>query len=297
MIPRNDVIKITESPRDAQQGLPYIIPVEKRANYINSLLQAGYDVIDFGSFVSPKAIPQMADQDKVLALVDKTLGEAKLMAIVGNMRGGQNAANEEKLDMLGFPYSMSETFLQRNINSSTLKALDTIDSLSMLCADTGKELRIFMSMAFGNPYGDKWSMDEMQKHIEHFMHTGIRTITLSDTIGLATPDSITEIFTKMISTYPEMEFGLHLHTSPTNWYDKIKAAWYAGCRSYDGVLNGIGGCPMTGYEMIGNLNTLNLLKFAKEEHIRIRLNEDALGEALMIAGDIYQMNVWHKAID
>ncbi len=297
MIPRNDVIKITESPRDAQQGLPYVIPAEKRATYINSLLKAGYDVIDFGSFVSPKAIPQMADQDKVLGLVDKTLGNARLMAIVGNMRGGKEAAREEKLDMIGFPYSMSETFLQRNINSSTLKALDTIDSLAQLCADSGKELRIFMSMAFGNPYGDKWNISEMQKHIEHFMHTGIKTITLSDTIGLATPESITEIFTKMIGTYPEMEFGLHLHTSPTNWNDKITAAWNVGCRSYDGVLNGIGGCPMTGYEMIGNLNTLNLLKFAKKHNIRTRLDEDALGVALMVAGDIYEMDLWHKAID
>jgi hydroxymethylglutaryl-CoA lyase len=297
MMSRNDVIKITESPRDAQQGLPYVIPTEKRATYINSLLKAGYDVIDFGSFVSPKAIPQMADQDKVLALVDKTLGDAKLMAIVGNLRGGKEAAGEEKLDMIGFPYSMSETFLQRNINSSILKALDTIDSLALLCADSGKELRIFMSMAFGNPYGDKWNIGEMQKHIEHFMHTGIKTITLSDTIGLATPDSITDIIAMMIGKYPEMEFGLHLHTSPTDWYEKIKAAWGAGCRSFDGVLNGIGGCPMTGYEMIGNLNTLNLLQFAKQHNIRTRLDEDALGEALMVAGEIYEMNAWQKAID
>lgn len=285
------LIKITETPRDAQQGLPYVIPVKKRAAYINALLKVGYDVIDFGSFVSPKAIPQMADQDKVLELVDKPEGSAKLMAIVGNLRGGKDAVSQPKLDLVGFPYSMSETFLQRNINSTTTKALETIDALVDLCSDTGKEIRIFMSMAFGNPYGDKWSAGEMEKHVERFIQKGIKTITLSDTIGLATPDAITNIFNRMLGTWPDVEFGLHLHTTPTDWYDKVSAAWESGCRSFDGVLNGIGGCPMTGYEMIGNLNTLNLLKFIKENKIRNHLNEKAIGNALMVAGETYQMTV------
>ncbi|HLO90728.1 MAG TPA: hypothetical protein VK172_06125 [Lentimicrobium sp.] len=285
----DNVIKITETPRDAQQGLPYVISVEKRAYYINALLKVGFDVIDFGSFVSPKAIPQMADQDLVLELVDKSLGNAKLMAIVGNVRGGINALAQPKLDLLGFPYSMSETFLQKNINSSTAKALETIDSLVSLCSDKGKEIRIFMSMAFGNPYGDKWSINEMEKHIERFISRGINTITLSDTIGMATPDSISEIFDHMLSIWPETEFGLHLHTRPNDWYNKINAAWDSGCRSFDGVLNGIGGCPMTGYEMIGNLNTLNLLKFSNDYNIPINLNEQALAEALKVSGEVYEM--------
>lgn len=288
MMIKNDIIRITESPRDAQQGLPYVIPVEKRAKYINALLKGGFDVIDFGSFVSPKAIPQMADQDKVLKLVDKSAGDALLMAIIGNLRGGKDAASQEKLDILGFPYSMSETFLQKNINSSTAKALETIDSLALLSADSGKGLRIFMSMAFGNPYGDKWSIDEMKRQIEQFIHKGIKTITLSDTIGVATPDSIYLICNSMISNWPDIEFGLHIHTTPGEWYEKIEAAWESGCRSFDGVLSGIGGCPMTGYEMIGNLNTLDLIKFIDNKNIPTILNKEAIMNAMFISQDIYE---------
>ncbi len=288
MMTMNNTIRITESPRDAQQGLPYVIPADKRASYINALLKGGFDVIDFGSFVSPKAIPQMSDQDKVLNLVDKSAGDALLMAIVGNFRGGKEAASQEKLDIIGFPYSMSETFLQKNINSSTYKALETIDSLALLSADSGKELRIFMSMAFGNPYGDKWNIDEMKRQIEQFIHKGIKTITLSDTIGVATADSIYQICESMISNWPDIEFGLHLHTTPNGWYDKIEAAWESGCRSFDGVLNGIGGCPMTGYDMIGNLDTLNLVKFIDDNKIPSRLNKPAIINAMMISKELYE---------
>lgn len=282
-------IRITETPRDAQQGLPYIIPFEKRAAYINTLLKVGFDVIDFGSFVSPKAIPQMDEQERVLQLVDKAIGSSKLMAIVGNLRGGKDAASQEKLDIIGFPFSMSETFLQKNINSSLPKAIETVDSLALLCADSNKELRIFMSMAFGNPYGDKWSSDEMEELISIFIKQGIKTITLSDTIGVATPDSITEIFNRVLSKWPEIEFGLHLHTTADDWYDKIEAAWLAGCRSFDTVINGIGGCPMTGYEMIGNLDTLNLYKFINDFKISSRLDERALGSAIMMAAELYNV--------
>ncbi|MGE5381882.1 MAG: hydroxymethylglutaryl-CoA lyase [Omnitrophica WOR_2 bacterium] len=282
-------IRITETPRDAQQGLPYIIPFEKRAAYINTLLKVGFDVIDFGSFVSPKAIPQMDEQERVLQLVDKAIGSSKLMAIVGNLRGGKDAASQEKLDIIGFPFSMSETFLQKNINSSLPKAIETVDSLALLCADSNKELRIFMSMAFGNPYGDKWSSDEMEELISVFIKQGIKTITLSDTIGVATPDSITEIFNRVLSKWPEIEFGLHLHTTADDWYDKIEAAWLAGCRSFDTVINGIGGCPMTGYEMIGNLDTLNLYKFINDFKISSRLDERALGSAIMMAAELYNV--------
>lgn len=282
-------IRITETPRDAQQGLPYIIPFEKRAAYINALLKVGFDVIDFGSFVSPKTIPQMDEQERVLQLVDKAIGSSKLMAIVGNLRGGKDAASQEKLDIIGFPFSMSETFLQKNINSSLPKAIETVDSLALLCADSNKELRIFMSMAFGNPYGDKWNSDEMEELISIFIKQGIKTITLSDTIGVATPDSITEIFNRVLSKWPEIEFGLHLHTTADDWYDKIEAAWLAGCRSFDTVINGIGGCPMTGYEMIGNLDTLNLYKFINDFKISSRLDERALGSAIMMAAELYNV--------
>ncbi len=288
MTTMNDTIKITESPRDAQQGLPYVITAEKRAAYINALLEGGFDVIDFGSFVSPKAIPQMADQDKVLKMVDKTSETALLMAIVGNLRGGKDAVAQEKVDILGFPFSMSETFLQKNINSSKAKALETIDTLALLCADSDKELRIFMSMAFGNPYSDKWSIDEMKMQVEKFIHKGIKTITLSDTIGVATPDSISSICYTMISDWPEIEFGLHLHTTRDGWYDKIEAAWDSGCRSFDGVLNGIGGCPMTGYDMIGNLDTLNLIKFIEDKNLPSRLNKQAILNAMFVSQELYE---------
>ncbi len=282
-------IKITETPRDAQQGLHYVISPAKRAAFINSLIKVGYDVIDFGSFVSPAAVPQMADQAEVLRLVDKAGKTPKLMAIVGNNRGGRDAVIQEKVDILGFPYSMSGTFLKRNINSTTEKALETIDYLVDIANQADKEVRIFMSMAFGNPYGDKWDINEMKKHIARFIDLGIKTITLSDTIGVATPESISQIFETMISTWPDIEFGLHIHTQPNDWYEKIKAAWDAGCYSFDGVLNGIGGCPMTGYEMIGNLNTLNLLKFTQENNIPTKINEKALANALLVASETYEI--------
>lgn len=287
----HDVIKITESPRDAQQGLPYVIPYNKRAEYLNTLLKVGFDVIDFGSFVSPKAIPQMADQHKVLELIDKSNSKSRLMAIVGNTRGGVNAASEEKLDILGFPYSMSETFLKRNINSDTTKALETINSLYKIATESGKELRIFMSMAFGNPYGDKWDISEMKAHIAKFIDMGIRTITLSDTIGVAKNDIISDIFSNVLATWPDIEFGLHLHTTPNDWYGKIEAAWNAGCRSFDGVLNGIGGCPMTGYEMIGNLNTLNLLYFIEQNHIPNNIDQKALNNVVLSTTELYNNSV------
>lgn len=280
-------IKITETPRDAQQGLPYVIPIEKRAEYINTLLQVGFDIVDFGSFVSKIAVPQMADQDKVLQLVNKNGTRTRLMAIVGNIRGGKDAASEPKVDLLGFPYSLSETFLQKNINSTAEKALQTIDSLLDVCNEYGKELRIFLSMGFGNPYGDKWDLDEMESQIEKFIKKGVKTITLSDTIGLATPRLIGEVFNRFIDKYEGVEFGLHIHTTPDSWYAKIDAAWQAGCRSFDGVLNGIGGCPMTGYELVGNLNTLNLLAYMRDKKINSPINLDALDEAERISRAIY----------
>lgn len=289
MISHGSLIKITETPRDAQQGLPYVISPARRAAYINSLMKVGFDVIDFGSFVSPAAIPQMADQHEVLRLIDKGASGSKLMAIVGNSRGGREAVAQEKVDILGFPYSMSESFLKRNINSSIEKANETIEYLADISRQSGKELRIFMSMAFGNPYGDKWEIKDMKKQISAFIDLGIRTITLSDTIGVATPDLITRIFESMIREWSYVEFGLHIHTKPDDWYEKIKAAWDAGCYSFDGVLNGIGGCPMTGYELIGNLNTLNLIKFIKDNKIPAKINEVALEKALQVASETYEV--------
>jgi hydroxymethylglutaryl-CoA lyase len=285
---KNEIIKVTESPRDAQQGLPYIIAPEKRAAYINALMKVGFDVIDFGSFVSPKAVPQMADQDKVLELVDKSGSKSRLMAIVGNLRGGFDAAVQDKVDIIGFPYSMSDTFLQKNINSSHEKALSTIDGLLKICSDHGKTLRIFMSLAYGNPYGDPWSIQLLEEHIEMLAVKGIRTITLADTIGIATAELISEVYLSLINRFPDHEFGLHIHTRPNEWHQKLEAAWNAGCRWYEGVISGVGGCPMTGYELIGNLDTLNLIAFLEEKGTEHQLDKELLSGALLLTEE------WHN---
>ncbi|WP_447642931.1 MULTISPECIES: hydroxymethylglutaryl-CoA lyase [Chitinophagaceae] len=263
----NQPIHLTECPRDAQQGLPFVIASEKRAEYINTLLKIGFDVIDFGSFVSPKAVPQMADSAKVLELIDKENSTTKLLAIVGNARGGIEAAQQKKVDILGFPYSISNTFLEKNINSNSEKVLQTTQELGIVAKDYNKSLRVYISMAFGNPYGDEWSEDIAADAVQTLVNAGVHTITLSDTTGLGTPESISALMRRLLPTFPDTEFGLHLHTKPNDWKEKIEAGWDAGCRHFDGVINGFGGCPMTGYELLGNINTLNLLAFVKEKHI------------------------------
>ncbi len=272
--PLREAIHITECPRDGQQGLPYTIPPEKRAFYINSLMKAGFDIIDFGSFVSPKAVPQMAESARVLSLIDKSGSSTKLLAIVGNLRGAEEAAAEEKLDIIGFPYSISDTFLQKNIHSSINAVFQTTLEIKK-AADAGeKALRVYISMAFGNPYGDPWSEQILNDHIQQLVSNGIRIITLSDTIGLGTASLISRLFEKFLPLYPGIELGIHLHTQPEQAYGKIEAAWNAGCRHFDGVLNGIGGCPLTGYELLGNVNTLEILRFCKEKGIPTALQEE-----------------------
>ena len=276
----NRLIQLTESPRDAQQGLPYVISPEKRAEYINALLKVGFDVIDFGSFVSPKTIPQMADQDKVLEMVDKSGSDTKLMAIVGNTRGGNDAALQSKVDILGFPYSISETFLKNNINANNKEALSIIDGLLEICDKSDKTLRIFMSMAYGNPYNDPWSIGILEEHINLLSAKGIRTITLADTIGVAPASLISEVYKTLVSDFSDHEFGLHIHTRPNEWHEKLEAAWSSGCWWYEGVISGIGGCPMTGYEMVGNLNTLHLLEFLKSKNAALHINQKMLEDAV-----------------
>jgi len=283
---KNECLQITETPRDAFQGRTDYVPAEKKAEYINLLLKCGFETVDVGSFVSPKAVPQMADQDKVLKLVDKTGSNSKLMAIVGNLRGGMEAVAQEKLDIVGFPYSVSDTFLHKNINADNTRALATIDGLSDICRESGKELRIFMSLAYGNPYGDPWSVDLLTERIELLAAKGIFTITLADTIGIASAELIGEVYESLLHRFPRHEFGLHIHTRPDEWHEKLEAAWNAGCRWYEGVISGIGGCPMTGYELIGNLNTLDLLDFLNEKKAQVGVDKVALSRAQTIAVEI-----------
>jgi hydroxymethylglutaryl-CoA lyase len=224
----------------------------------------------------------MADQERVLELMDKTGSETKLMAIVGNVRGGSDAASQEKVDILGFPYSTSSTFLRKNINADDGKALEIIDELINICNQSGKSLRIFMSLAFGNPYGDKHSNELLAQKINILLEKGIHSITLADTIGQCTADKLAETLTYIIHRFPGLNPGLHLHTRQNEWYDKIDAAYQAGCRSFDGVLNGIGGCPMSGYELVGNLNTLNLINYFDHQQIGHKLDNQKLIEAARI---------------
>lgn len=264
---------LTECPRDGQQGLPYIIPPEKRAAYINELMQVGFDVIDFGSFVSPKAVPQMAQSGKVLSMIDKASSHTKLLAIIGNLRGAQEAAAEEKVDILGFPYSVSDTFLQKNINSSIDTVFQNTLELKKAADAGGKAFRVYISMALGNPYGNHWSEQVVKDHIQRLVDNGINIITLSDTIGMGSAPLISRLFETLLPLYPGIELGIHLHTKPEETYKKIEAAWNAGCRHFDGVLNGFGGCPLTGYELLGNVNTLEMLRFFSERKIKTGINE------------------------
>ncbi|MBZ4188098.1 hydroxymethylglutaryl-CoA lyase [Niabella beijingensis] len=269
----SDRIHLTECPRDAQQGLPYTIPPEKRAAYINRLMQVGFDIIDFGSFVSPKAVPQMAESAKVLEGITKEGSATRLLAIIGNARGATEAAAQQKVDILGFPYSISDTFLERNIHSDSSRVLHALNEIADISQGAGKELRVYISMAFGNPYGDEWSEFIIQDAVYLLAGKGVQTITLSDTTGLGTPDMIYKLFQTLIPRFPGIELGLHLHTVPEAAYDKIDAAWKAGCRSFDGVLNGLGGCPLTGYELLGNVNTLTLLQYFRDNNIATGLDE------------------------
>lgn len=274
-----DAIHITECPRDGQQGLPYIIAPEKRAAYINQLMQTGFDIIDFGSFVSPRAVPQMAESAKVLSLIDKSNSPTKLLAIVGNIRGAQEAAAEEKLDIIGFPYSISDTFLKKNINSSLDVVFQNTVALKKIADAANKAFRVYISMAFGNPYGDPWSPQILRDHIQKLVDNGIRIITLSDTIGMGSAPLISDFFTNFLSLFPGIELGLHLHTQPNEAYSKIEAAWNAGCRHFDSVLNGFGGCPLTGFELLGNLNTLELLQLIVEKNISSTIHQQQVIDA------------------
>jgi len=272
-INNSDRVHLTECPRDAQQGLPYTIPPEKRAAYINELMQVGFEVIDFGSFVSPKAVPQMAASEKVLEHINKEGSATQLLAIIGNARGATEAAAQQKIDILGFPYSISNTFLERNIHSDASRVLHVLNEITDISKGAGKKIRVYISMAFGNPYGDAWSEFMVQDAVYLLANKGVQTITLSDTTGLGTPEIIYKLFKTLIPRFPGIELGLHLHTLPEEAIEKIDAAWMAGCRSFDGVINGLGGCPLTGYELLGNVNTLTLLQYFRNKNIPTGLDE------------------------
>lgn len=281
-----EAVKITECPRDAMQGIKTFIPTEDKVKYINALLKVGFDTLDFGSFVSPKAVPQMQDTAEVLEKIDLTHTSTKLLAIVGNMRGASEACVYPPIHYLGFPFSFSPTFLKRNINSSVDQSFDMVKEMLSLCNQHEKQLLVYISMAFGNPYGDAWNTELLLHWIDQLHWAGVRHITLADTTGMGKAASIDKVFQTIIPNYAEVKFGLHLHTTSLDWYDKIDAAYQRGCRRYDGVLNGLGGCPMAGPELVGNIKTSDLLSYFEEQNAHSGIDKAAFLEAEQIAQQI-----------
>lgn len=284
--PNNSVLKIIECPRDAMQGIAEFIPTAKKAAYLQVLLEVGFDTLDFGSFVSPKAIPQMRDTAEVLELLDLSATSTALLAIVANHRGAEEAARFAQIRYLGYPFSVSETFQQRNTNADIAESLARVQDIQEVCAVSGKELVIYISMGFGNPYGDPWNAEIVQRWVEQLAGFGIRIFQLSDTIGVATPESIRYLFTKLIPAYPDAEIGAHFHTLPNAWEEKIAAAYESGCRRFDGALKGFGGCPMARDELTGNMPTEKMLTYLRRKE-SLHLNENALEEALRLAQEVF----------
>ena len=283
----NNTIQLVECPRDAMQGWKNFIPTEKKAEYINSLLKVGFDTIDFGSFVSPKAIPQMADTKDVIAKIQTPNSKTKLLAIIANIRGAEEATIYKEISYLGFPFSVSETFQQRNTNSSIEQSLGRVEEIQNLCVKTGKQLVIYISMGFGNPYGDPYDEEIVFEWVNRLVGMDIGIISLADTVGLATAEQVFDMTSYLVESLPGIETGVHLHSTPVNWKEKMEAAVKAGCKRFDGALKGIGGCPMADDELVGNMNTELMIPYLEEKGLLSELDENALRESLRIAGEIF----------
>jgi hydroxymethylglutaryl-CoA lyase len=280
--------KLIECPRDAMQGWKTIIPTEKKIEYLQTLLKVGFDTLDFGSFVSPKAIPQMADTRQVLEKLDTGNTKTKLLAIIANTRGAEEACSHEKISYLGFPFSISDTFQKRNTNSSIQESLTRVEEIQALCLKKNKQLVIYISMAFGNPYGDAYSEQLVLGWVEQLISRGIRIISLADTVGVAKADQVYSVTSQLIRSLPTVEIGVHLHSRPDNWKAKIDAAVEAGCLRFDGALKGFGGCPMAEDELVGNMNTELLIPYFKSINRIEGIDFNALEVASSKAAEIFQ---------
>ncbi|MDF2436450.1 MAG: hydroxymethylglutaryl-CoA lyase [Bacteroidota bacterium] len=283
-------MKLIECPRDAMQGIHDFIPTEKKVEYINAILKAGFDTVDFGSFVSPKAIPQMKDTAQVLEQLDLTNTKSKLLAIIANTRGAQDAVEFEEISYLGFPFSISETFQQRNTNASIAESLIRVEEIQDLCARNKKQLVVYISMAFGNPYGDEWSSEVAMQWAKRLAHMGVKIIALSDTTGVSNPENITYLFSKLVPELPGVEFGAHLHTTPDTWEEKVHAAYTSGCRRFDGAIKGYGGCPMAADKLTGNMPTEKLLDYFNKHKIATGVDENAFAEAMQLSAKIFPLH-------
>jgi len=283
----HQTIKLIECPRDAMQGWHEFIPTADKIRYLNTLLKVGFHTIDFGSFVSPKAIPQMADTKVVLENLDLSNTTSKLLAIVANKRGAEDAVAFNQIDFLGFPFSISETFQQRNTNTSIEQSFNQVFEIQELCVRNHKKLVIYISMGFGNPYGDPYHEEMVFEWASKLANIGVDIISLADTVGLATPDQIESTTKFLINSMPNVEIGVHLHSSPINWKKKIEAAYNAGCIRFDGAINGIGGCQMAGDSLVGNMNTNLMIDFFNEKEISLHLDNATLADAVQIATEIF----------
>jgi hydroxymethylglutaryl-CoA lyase len=284
-------IKIIECPRDAMQGIKAFIPTQRKIAFIQSILRVGYDTIDFGSFVSPKAIPQMQDTAEVLAGLDLSATESKLLAIIANTQGAQSASQHKEIQYLGYPFSISENFQMRNTHKTIAESLITLEEILTIADASNKEVVAYLSMGFGNPYGDPWNVDIVGEWTEKLATMGVKILSLSDTVGSSTPEVIDYLFSNLIPKYPHIEFGAHLHTTPDKWFEKIDAAYKAGCKRFDGAIQGFGGCPMAKDELTGNMPTERLLSYftaAKADtNMRAMSFESAYNEATRLFGEFH----------
>lgn len=274
------MFKLIECPRDAWQGHHPFIPTAQKIHYLNLLLQVGFDTLDFGSFVSPKAMPQVSDTAQVLEKLELEKTNTKLLAIVANERGAEQACEWKKISYLGYPFSISETFQLRNTNAGIKESVERLKALQQLCKEHEKELVVYISMGFGNPYGDPWSPELAGQWVEELAQFGVKIFSLSDTVGVAQTDDIRSVFQELVAARPKLEFGAHFHTQATAWREKVDAAYESGCRRFDGALLGYGGCPMAQDDLVGNMPTERLLEFAFEKKELPPSDQKALGEAL-----------------
>ena len=284
-------IKIIECPRDAMQGIKTFIPTERKVAYIQSLLRVGFDTLDFGSFVSPKAIPQMADTAEVLAGLDLSQTRSKLLAIIANTQGAKLASAHEAIQYLGYPFSISENFQMRNTHKTIAESIKTLEEILEIADRSNKEVVTYLSMGFGNPYGDPWNVDIVGEWTEKLAGMGVKIVSLSDTIGSSTPEIIAYLFSNLITKYPHIEFGAHLHTTPDKWFEKVDAAYKAGCRRFDGAIQGFGGCPMAKDDLTGNMPTEKLLSYFTTQKENTNTSpmsfESAYNEATKVFGEFH----------
>lgn len=282
------MIHITECPRDAMQGIKDFIPTDLKVKYIDSILKVGFDVVDVGSFVSPKAIPQMRDTKDVLKKINFKDSSSKLLTIVANKRGAEDAVQFDEVSYLGFPFSISETFQHRNINSTIQESLQRLEEVKNLCVKHNKKMMTYFSMAFGNPYGDEWSAHIVAHWAERLMNDfGVKNLALSDTIGVSTPKTIKMLFDKLVPEFPEVNIGAHLHTTPNSWEEKVDAAVKSGCIRFDGAIKGYGGCPMAKNDLTGNMPTENIISYLNKNKIEHKINAEAFQEAMLVSNEIF----------